>query len=70
MGHSILIGWYNPNSKRFCYKDEKETRPDFHKGYKLPVYAVLEEGMRKDLEVENKKLREDLLRIEQALKGE
>ena len=58
MGHSILIGWYNPISKRFCYKNEKKTRPDFHKGKTLPVYAVLEEGMRKDLEAENKKLRE------------
>lgn len=58
MGHSILIGWYSPTSKRFCYKDEKETWPDSHKGKTLPVYAVLEEGMRKDLEAENKKLRE------------
>ncbi len=46
MGHSILIGWYNPASKRFCYKDEKETRPDNYKSYTLPVYAVSEEGKR------------------------
>ena len=65
MGHSILIGWYNSGDKRFCYKDEKETQPDFFKGYTLPVYAVLEEGKRKDLEVENKKLREV---IESALR--
>jgi hypothetical protein len=58
MGHSILIGWYSPTSKRFCYKDEKELRPEFHKSKILPVYAVLEEGMRKNLEAENKKLRE------------
>ena len=58
MGHSTLIGWYNPNSKRFCYKDEKETRPEHFKGYKQPVYAVLEEGMRRDLEAENKRLKE------------
>ena len=58
MGHSILIGWYHPGSKRFCYKDVKKYQPETRKGYTMPVYAVLERGMRKDLEAENKKLRE------------
>ena len=65
MGHSTLIGWYSPISKRFCYKEEKGKWPASHKGKTLPVYAVLEKGMRKDLEVENKRLREA---IESALR--
>lgn len=39
------IGWYNPDSKRFCYTDEKDydeqLDPGFRgkRGYTVPVYA-------------------------------
>lgn len=34
------VGWYNPGSKRICYLDEKETQPNNHRPYTIPVYAV------------------------------
>lgn len=36
----LQIGWYNPASKRFCYVDEKETRPERYRSYSVPVYAI------------------------------
>jgi hypothetical protein len=37
-GHQI--GWFDPGSKRFAYTDEKDWRPDRHKSYTVPVYAI------------------------------
>lgn len=31
------VGWFNPESRRFCYSDEKEFWPDRRVGYSLPV---------------------------------
>lgn len=39
---SIFIGWYCPTSKRFCYNDEKEARPDSYKAYTQQVYAIVD----------------------------
>ncbi len=69
MGHSILIGWYSSGSKRFCYKDEKQTRPNHYKGYTLPVYAVLEKGMRKDLETKVEQLQVENKRLKKAIEN-
>ena len=32
------IGWYNPDSKRFCYSDEGELS-DRQRGYTMPVFV-------------------------------
>lgn len=32
------IGWYDPNTKRFCYLDVKEARPENYKAYWMPVF--------------------------------
>jgi hypothetical protein len=34
------IGWFNPASKRFCYTDEREHRPERMREYSVPVYAI------------------------------
>lgn len=34
------IGWFNPNSKRFCYLDEQEAHPDLFKTYCVPVFVA------------------------------
>lgn len=34
------IGWYNPDSKRFCYMDEKATGSETTQGYTKPVYVL------------------------------
>ncbi len=34
------IGWFNPDSKRFCYSDEKETYPGYNIRYVVPVFAA------------------------------
>ena len=36
----IQIGWFNINSRRFCYTDEKEFRPHSFKDYTWAVYAI------------------------------
>jgi len=36
------IGWFDPQTKRFCYNDEKEHFPRMKK-YKIPVYAIPDE---------------------------
>ncbi len=54
---NLHIGWYNPASKRFCYTDEKITRPDTHGGYNIPVYTYSIIEM-EELFTENKKLRQ------------
>ena len=33
------IGWYCPQSKRFTYKDVKDSSPHY-KGYTVPVYTI------------------------------
>ncbi len=32
------IGWYAPDTKRFCYLDEKEVHPKLFKAYWIPVF--------------------------------
>jgi len=34
------IGWFDPGSRRFCYTDEKEHRPDLKTGYTHPVFSI------------------------------
>ena len=34
-----FIGWYNPNTKRFCYYDEWDRYQETRNGYTLPVYV-------------------------------
>lgn len=41
---AIQIGWFNPDSGRFCYTDEKEAWPEPKRRFTKPVYALLEEG--------------------------
>lgn len=64
MNKSLHIGWYSPDSKRFCYKDEKLTRPDFFKKYNIPVYTYSIAEIEK-LAAENKQLKKqvDLLTL-------
>jgi len=38
------IGWYNPDSKRFCYMDEKATGSETTQGYTEPVYWINKGG--------------------------
>jgi tRNA-binding EMAP/Myf-like protein len=66
MGQSTLIGWYNPASKRFCYKDVKEAQPYEHEKYTQPVYAVIEKSMRKEHADEIERLEIALGKIENA----
>ncbi len=40
------IGWFNPNSKRFCYIDEMEAWPEHRARFTVPVIAVEAELVR------------------------
>ena len=33
------IGWFHPDSRRFCYLDERNARPDLYEGYSMPVFV-------------------------------
>lgn len=43
----ILIGWYDPGDRRFCYDDVKQHLADSHKGYIVPVYAHVDDTVAK-----------------------
>lgn len=40
MKYFIQVGWFSPQSHRFCYTDEKDVCPDSHKDYNIPVFAI------------------------------
>ena len=38
----LQIGWFNPDSKRFCYTDVKEHSPNHHASYTEPVLVAID----------------------------
>jgi len=59
-GYGMLIGWYKLEGEQFCFKEDKHNHPDIFKEYTMPVYAIHESGMRKDLLAENAELKKEL----------
>lgn len=47
LGSRLQVGWYSPADQRFCYSDVKESIPERHKGYTVPVYAHLDDAIDK-----------------------
>ena len=47
------IGWFHPQSKRFCYDDERAYMPDHFKGYTV---AVVTADALEQAQAENKRL--------------